>query len=278
MAEQNIEVQGGEPQADPASRGTSSTNANGAGEDQQHDDGDALEALKAERDALKKAHGDLLNEKKRWRKADEARAAITERLKKWLPLDEEGADPDALREHMKAREEAELGDAKAKGDVEKLIANRDQHWGKVIAKKDEETKKLVDSLSKRDQTIQEITVDRELKDELAKIVEPVYINAVFALLRPKARGLEDPEAPYGVRSVMMVGDNEMSIRDFITQWAEADPDSQAFLIGNKSTGGGAPAGGRAGGLPHMRRSQMTAKQISDFLGKYGADRFQQLPR
>jgi hypothetical protein len=267
---QNVEIM-----QDP--KGPPPANANGVETEHQGDDeAPDPKLLKAEIDKLKKQLGTVLNEKKR---ETEAKRALSEKLKGWADLEEEtGLSLEQAREMAKAREEHELGEAKSKGDVEKLIANRDQHWTKIVGKKDEERNALIATMTKLRDTIHEITVDRELREEIAKVVEPAFVNAVFALLRGKAKGVEDEDVPYGVRPAMAVGDDDMPIKDFIKQWAEADPDAQAFLIGNRSQGGGAPASSKsAGGIPRMKRSQMTAKQKSDFMTAYGIDRYNSLP-
>jgi len=256
---------------------------NGAGQqgDEGHDQAPDLEAIRAENERLKKHTTQLAQDNAKLRKQRENVERLSERLRGWTGLEDEyQLTPEQVREQMKARQDAEFGDAKAKGDVEKLIANRDQHWGKIVERKDAEIKAREDLSTKLRATIHEITVDRELKEEIGRLVEPFFVNAVFSMLRDKAKGVEDEDVPYGVRPVMMVGEDEMPIKDFLKQWAEADPDAQPFLIGNRSQGGGAPPGGRPGAnnVPRMRRSQMTAKQISDFLTQYGDARFQQLPR
>lgn len=256
---------------------------NGAGQapDEGHDQAPDVEAIRAELDRLKRHNGQLVQDNAKLKRRNENVEKLSDRLRGWTGLEEEyQLTPEQVRDQMKARQDAEFGDAKAKGDVEKLIANRDQHWSKIVERKDTEIKAREDLSTKLRNTIHEITVDRELKEEIGRLVEPPFVNAVFAMLRDKAKGVEDDDVPYGVRPVMMVGEDEMPIKDFMKQWAEAEPDAQPFLIGNRSQGGGAPPGGRPGAnnVPRMRRSQMTAKQISDFLTQYGDARFQQLPR
>jgi hypothetical protein len=96
------------------------------------------------------------------------------------------------------------------------------------------------------------------------------------LLRPKATRIDDPEGQYGMRVVMEVGGDQMTVPDFLKAWAEADPEAQPYLIGNRSQGGGAPPGGRAGG-PRMQRGKMSPKQKSDYMTQYGIEAYNKLP-
>jgi hypothetical protein len=266
---QNVEVM-----QDP--KGPPPANANGVeAEHQGDDDAPDPKLLKSEIDKLKKQLGTVLNEKKR---ETEAKRALSEKLKGWADLEEEtGLNVEQAREMAKARDAADMANAKDKGEIDKLLENQAKKFQKDIEKHVAEAKNLTDQITLRQAKIDALTIDRELMDELAKIVEPALLRGAYAIHRPKAKALEDSEAPHGVRVVMVVGDDEMKVADYFKAWAEADPEAQAYLIGNKSSGGGAPAGGKAGGIPRMKRSQMTAKQKADFMTAHGIDRYNQLP-
>src|SRR6476660_3795812 len=156
---QNVEVIQ-DPKAPPA-------NANGVEGEHQADD---AEALRAEIAALKKSQGQLLNETKALKKERQAERALSDKLKGWMDLEEEtGLNIEQAREMAKARDAADMANAKDKGEIDKLLENQAKKFQKDIEKLRAEANGLVEQIDKRQAKIDALTIDRELMDELAKI-------------------------------------------------------------------------------------------------------------
>ena len=225
---------------------------------------------------MRKSLGQYEGERAKRQQTEKARQELAEQLKTW---NDSGYTIERLREMAAEQEKTEIETAKAKGDVEKLLANRDAKHARDLEKRDEIRASVEAKYESERQLNDRLLIDAEMNAELSKIVEPLLMDGAFALLRPKAKAVEDADSPYGRRVVMTVGDDEMPVKDFLKQWAEADPKAQAYLLGNRSQGGGAPpAGGRPGANgPRMKRSQMTPTQKVEYMNTYGVDQYERLP-
>ena len=268
MADQDVEQQQDQHEAPPP---------NGRADEEAGDDD--REALRAELERLKSANGKLLNEKSKLLKTEAARKKVSEEMKGWITLqDELDVEPDQVRELLSKREAADDKQAHDKGDVEKLLANRDTKHQKDLAKKDNELRQREEVIARMRATIEALTVDAQLDAELSKFVEPALKKGAFALLRGKFKAIDDEEAPYGVQVVVDVDGDHMAPKDFVKAWAENDPDAQGYLIANQSRGGGAPAtAGGKNNVPRLHRSKLTTKQKTEFIERFGFDRYNQLP-
>ncbi len=282
MADQNLEVQQDPKVAaeqDAIAAAAAKKNANGkeaaAGDD--HGSDDDIEAIKAENARLKKQYGDILNEKKRH---TEDRKKLAETLKAWNSIAEEHqVEPDQIKEILAARDKVEEDQARDKGEVDKLLANQRRKFEAKIAQMEDAIRMLNENvISAKNKTIEALTIDTELENELQQIkVKPSLKRGAFSLHRPKLKIIEDEEAPHGLRVVAQVADSEMSVRDYLKNWAENDPDAWDYLVGNQSAGGGAPPGASRIKGVFKPRSKMTAAEKSAAIDKLGPERYAQLP-
>ena len=107
---------------------------NGAGheQDQGGENAEGLDpkAMKAELDRVKKQLGTTINDLAKYKKVvkrQEDVDALAERAKAWIDVQEElGVEPAQVRAAHQARENAELDQAKSKGEIDKLLENNSQ--------------------------------------------------------------------------------------------------------------------------------------------------------
>lgn len=205
-------------------------------------------------------------------KERKAKEALTERLKWALDLEEKGHSPAEIQQILEQRSEAELKSARESGNVDKLIQNAREKAEKEAAAEREKRQKA-------ESLVQRVLIDDRLNRLLDKYVEPKFKKAVFSMLRPTMETLEDPEDPYGVRTVVRVGDDYMSDEEWLKQWAETDEEATPFLKQSLASGGGA-AGANAGKLATLQfkaRKDMTAAQKSQYIRQHGLAAYNQLP-
>lgn len=239
---------------------------NGTGD---QDDDESVD-WKAKALEFERKYGTLLNEKKR---SAEDRRKLADALKAWNGLAEKhGVEPEQLEAMLSRQSEQELKSAREKGEIDKLLADKDKkHQRELEAEREERAKK--------EKIINAVLIDETIKTELDKLkVIPALKQAAFVLHRAKAKIVEDPEATYGIRVVMQIGGDEMTVADYLKNWAANDPDAEAFLIGNESVGGGAPAGSRRGMVvAHKPRSKMSAAEKSAYIRNRGKVEYDKLP-
>lgn len=240
---------------------------NGAGPD-DHDD-ESVDWKARARENERKL-GQLINERKREK---EDRKKLAETLKAWNSVAEEhNIEPDDLRQMLATRSEAELKSAREKGEIDKLLADQAKKFERQLAEKDQ-------VIRSKETILESITIDQAIESELDKLkVIPALKKAAFMLHRPKARIIQDTDERHGIRVVMEVAGDEMTVADYLRNWAENDTDADAFLVGNESVGGGAPPGGRRGGTVRGKpRSKMTAAEKSQYIRAHGKVEYDKLP-
>ena len=277
MADQNMQVQDDPKAAAEAAAGAGAQGAvNGKGHTPEDTDDPA--ALKAELERVKKAHGQLLNEKGK-NAAD--RQKLTEALKAWNAIREEhDVEPDQIKELLTARDKDAEKQARDKGEVDVLLANQRAKYEAQIKKLEEQNRQLqVDVVGQKDRTIEALNHRHPVGERAGFDQGEVCLERWRVLLhRPKMKIVPDEEAKHGIRVVALVGDSEMSVGDYLKNWAENDPNAWEYLVGSASTGGGAPPGhGRPGMGVWKPRSKMSAGEKSDAITKLGIERYNKLP-
>jgi hypothetical protein len=232
---------------------------------------DDLDALKAELAKATKQIGQLINENKA-SKADKAKLA--EGLKRWNRIAaDHGIEPDDLATLLAERSKAELAKARDTGEVDKLLENQRKTLEAKRAEVEEE-------LGKAKTLNNALLIDAAIDSGLERVkVKPSLKKAAFALHRPKAKVIQDPDSTYGVRAVVEIGDgSHLTIEDYLKNWAENDPDAGEFMIGNQSAGGGAPGSGGVGArLGFKKRLEMTALEKSQYIRANGIEAYNKLP-
>lgn len=221
-----------------------------------------LAQLRHDSEELRKLHGKharLIAEKKK----------LTTTLQRWNAL---GEDPEQVAARMKKEEEEQEAELRRTGDTERLVNQMKEKFERQVREKE-------DLVTKQQRRIEELTIDHDLKAALGAVkVDPRLMDGAYGLHRPRMRLQEDETAVSGYRVVAMFDGEDMTLGDYIKQWAEADPNAQAYILQPENRGGGAQPGRRdSGALPKKPRSLMSTKEKTEYVKKYGQEAFLALP-
>lgn len=248
---------------------------NGSDGDDGPSDLETALALIAEQ---KKQIGRLANDNKTSKTKLTEAARLTEALKKYAFLEESGLKPEDIQALLDSRNDGEREKARASGDFDKMLKD-----ARAAAEKERDA--AFEAKKKSDSRVERVFVDDALRRELERYVEPDYLDAVFAWKRPQVEALEDEDSDYGIRAVHRVGDDVMSVGEFVKNWAETDEKAAPFLKRSLAAGGGASGSGSiAGRLRFARKSEMDAAAISNFIRTHpggpeaGAAAYRALPK
>ena len=159
MAEQNMDVQHDPTGAPPPQAAPAEAMKNGAGHDAADADSETvdLKALQAELAKVKRAHGQLLNERST---AKAERDKLSAALRDWNTIaDEHGVEPGQLKEMLTAREAEEHDQARQKGEVDKLLHQRDQKHQRDLDKLRKEMEQREADIAQRQSLIDRLTIN-----------------------------------------------------------------------------------------------------------------------
>jgi hypothetical protein len=214
--------------------------------------------------------GTVLNENKSLKKRTEAAAALTEKIKGWNKLEEAGHTPEQIEEILGRQEAQNFEQARDKGEIDKLLDDQRKKYEQKIKAAEEKAQKVF-------QINQKLFVDDVLNRALDKVgIEPRLKRGAFGLYRTRFTVIEDPDSDYGMRTVVKVGDDYMEPDEFMRNEAENNEDFAPYL--KQSMAGGGGAGGGAGARVRFKaRSDMTAKEKSDYISQFGKAAYDQLP-
>lgn len=233
-----------------------------------------LDALKAQIKELTQKQGRLLNENKKL-KGD------FDKAKPYLELEEAGQiTADQLHTLLTKAQEAELSQAKDRGEIEKIIAQVKKQSAKEIEAVQAELAKSRDRLER-------VLLDDRLRAGIVNIdvLKPLR-EAAFALHRRKMKLVDDEDSPYGQSAVVEIEPGKtMDVDAYLKNWAETDEDAGAFLNPSRASGAGAMPGGAGGTrLRFKKQSEMSDSEKSQFIRNHpggpqaGVEAYFKLPR
>lgn len=212
----------------------------------------------------------LDKERKAAREAEAKRKEIEARFN--------GIDPDEYAELLAAKEEAEQAKAKANGDVDKIAEQKAQKAIDAANKKLAEAIEAAESERKRAQAFQGRVLDDAIRAAASKA--GLHTHAIDdALFRGRTMFTLDGDG----NAIQLDSDGEPVIgKDGKTPYSPAEwlddmrEKAPHWFPANASGSGsgGKHSGGTGGGKV---RSDMTAREKSDYISKYGRAAYEALP-
>lgn len=254
-----------EPQTPPA-EGQDRRPSPGGGPNGGEKEPETIEELRAALETERRKASQMANDRARETKA---RQELSNKIKAWNSLEEKGYTPEQVDEILGKQQKQELEQARDKGEIDKLLENQ----RKTLEK---QRTQIEQQLEAERSLNNEVLLDSVLMQELGKVCDPDLLEGAFALHRGKAVMVEDPESKYKRKGMMLVGGEHMEIADFVKNWAETNERAQKYLKPSLASGGGAAGGTKF--RKSLYKSEMTAKEISDYINAHGKIAFDNLPR
>lgn len=181
---------------------------------------------------------------------------------------------DAKARESEEREQAEIERAKQQGDgreIEQLLDNQ--------RKKFEKDRQALEAKLDAERGLNNtVLLDSVLRNALSKVVDDGLMDGAFALHRSKVKMIEDPEAEYGRMAVVAVGDEFLTVDEYVKNWSENDEKAVRYLKPSLAGGGGAPGGSHVAGRKRWKpRKLMSAAEKSEAIRALGKAAYDKLP-